>query len=83
MTHLPLFDPPTPIRSKDGRFCRPDQHEALQAARDRVKAQLIREAEAGEHARGLAYVHRHFRPLPGKSEVQAARRDVVEQVGFL
>jgi len=52
------------VRDQSGQFRRRDVTVALKLAAERMKAQLRRELDEADHAKGIVRVKPHFRPLP-------------------
>lgn len=51
-------------RDQSGQFIRPAQALEIKVAAERMKACLMRDAKALEHARGVVYERGHFHALP-------------------
>lgn len=53
------------VRDKSGQFTRADAALAARVAAERMKARLLRDADAADHARGVVWEKGHYRKLPG------------------
>jgi len=63
------------VRDQSGRYTKPSVALALKLAADRMKAQLRRELDEADHAKGIVRVEPHIRSLP------ASDRLAVEHTG--